>query len=1242
MASTRGPAKPVSPVTGLLQWLQDVLDNGVQFVAPPFQFFRKHGLIGKHYGTNRPTQDACLVNGLVWYRLDSGSYRLQEMLAQKALKDVMGRPVAGIQPIKCGIQIISNRKQAAAMIQADHHVVRGLGEIRFQVSGPVGVAYPRIEHSQLGGLDGIPYRIGNNPISSYEGVEIEVSGDDGKLSLFPGNVDSASGGALTKTAGWVTRTSSIDATALAVEISGQLYYAGDAGLENRSVQVEMVYRKVGTATWLPFAYGTETRQYTHYWSAGHYESWPDSNGEYYQVWVQAAYGNNDPAQHVEGAFHSTSWDPNYPLFPVANTWRWRPYADVPRTSGPLNLPAAPTNTKDPCPPQTYTVQVPVVTLTNGTQKPLRRTWRINVAKGQYEVNIRRLTADDTDARAVSEIAWTQLRTYQPDAADYTGQKRVALKIKASGQLQGVVEQFSAIGSARVPVWKTTGGGKWVTEESSNPGWHLLAWYRGKKINGRRAFGACLPDSRIEVEAIKSFAAWCDLKKLTCNAVIDQAQSVAELANTICRCGRGSPTQATGRHGVIWDAPNQPSVMVFGMGNIVRNSFSVEYITGKLADEIIVNFWNPAKDWQQDQVRATVPGVTQPERPVTLDFFGCIDKDMAGREANLMAAEQHYHLRRVSWEADYEGTTCQRGDVVDMSHDLTQWGYSGRMAAGDGTTVTLDRKVPFTPGKQHYLQVIFPNGWFDVLEVATVEGSTDVLTLVDQWPTVDDRNVPLFTPNTDPDHPPCDYKYSFDCLATPGKKLKLVDVKPVSERRVRFIARDEEPEYYARETATYDYVAAPTHTRLASAVSDLAVTEQLLNASTGLTRCTITWRLENAAGVDLSWRINGGQAKSGRISGVEHSIDLVTGDRLTVSARPYAIGGLAGAESAALNYTVLGVNAPLPAVTGLSAVYRDRLTVVMFDHVIDVRTVSYEIRRGATWAGGVVVGTSTLNQFTADQDGTWWVAAKSGNVYGPASSIVITGAVLTANVVEAFDEAADGWTGTLTDGVAVIGGAVQMVGVGNILAHPDFLSEPNVLYYGGVPTEGYYTSPHVVDVGVAQVCNVTAGIQWVAVNVNNDFLSNPDILNEPNVLGIADGLAGAELEINVAQSDGVFTGWRKFTAGQIAGRKFSLRVRLWSADPYATPILTGIPWAVDMPDRDETWKVTTSAAGLVDVVFSPAFQAAPDKPQAMILDAQAGDTLVIPEANITAAGMKVGVKNGGAWVVRQVSGRVKSY
>ncbi len=119
-----------------------------------------------------------------------------------------------------------------------------------------------------------------------------------------------------------------------------------------------------------------------------------------------------------------------------------------------------------------------VTLTSSSRKPLRWSHKINVAEEQYEVRVRRVTPDETDNKATSNINWTQLKSYQPDTADYTGQKRLAMKIKASAELQGQVDAFNAMASATVPTWT---GAAWVDAESSNPAWLFLYLARGKQI-----------------------------------------------------------------------------------------------------------------------------------------------------------------------------------------------------------------------------------------------------------------------------------------------------------------------------------------------------------------------------------------------------------------------------------------------------------------------------------------------------------------------------------------------------------------------------------------------------------------------------------------------------------------------------------------------------------------------------------------------------------------------------------------
>src|SRR5690606_5489557 len=108
--------------------------------------------------------------------------------------------------------------------------------------------------------------------------------------------------------------------------------------------------------------------------------------------------------------------------------------------------------------------------------------------------------------------------------------------------------------------------------------------------------------------------------------------------------------------------------MFGPFNIKAGSFRIDYVNGDTPDEIILNFANEENGYQMDEVRVAVPGATTTQNPLQLDLDGCTVKDMAGREANLIAASQIWHRRRTTWETDIEGWVAHRGDVVQISHD----------------------------------------------------------------------------------------------------------------------------------------------------------------------------------------------------------------------------------------------------------------------------------------------------------------------------------------------------------------------------------------------------------------------------------------------------------------------------------------------------------------------------------------------------------------------------------------------
>ncbi|WP_322880312.1 TipJ family phage tail tip protein [Pandoraea sputorum] len=894
-----------------------------------------------------------------------------------------------------------------------------------------------------------------------------------------------------------------------------------------------------------------------------------------------------------------------------------------------------------------------VEISGASQKPIRRTYRIDVPRGQYDVKVRKLTGDRATSRESNALSWAQMRSYQADDSDYTGQTRVALRIRASSQLNGTIDQFSAIAQAVCPVWT---GLEWVTQPTSNPAWWLLWWLRGKFINGRRVYGAGLPDSRIDIASLHEFSTYCIANGLTVNFVQGSAISIGAMADQIALCGDGSTTWQSGKLGVVWDAPNQPPVMQFGPFNIKRDSFQIEYNTENLADEIVINFTNPDKGWTTDQVRAKAPNVTSPTNPVTLDMTGYTNAALAGRKANLMAAGQYYHRRKVTWVSDLEGFVAQRGDVVVLSHDMTAWSYSGRLVGGDRYTMRLDRAVPLsaTPG---FLGIRFPDGTYKVFGVAGGAGTSDTLTLLSPMPATATEagvEVQLPVPDEHPEMVPYDWAFFYDPLATPGKLVKVTAVIPQSGgEEVQIIATDEEPGYYAAASSGFDYVPPKQYSHLGGDVLSIGFKEILLDGSSGRGRVTISWTTGAPTRARVAVSLNGGSVTNYEVSESSLDVDAYTNDVVTVTVTPWSIVQLPSTAGKSARYVVQGALNPLPAPTGVSTVYRDQLTHIVWQPVVDVRQPDYEVRIGATWQVGVPVARTSIPDIVAVGDGTYWIASRhqmsSGTtIYSEPTSIVVAGSTLVRNVlVTRVEDPA--WEGDLSGGAAINDGLLLLAGSGNVLAAEDVLSEINILEYGGIATSGAYTlsSAHRVNVGRIAPCQLIMKYGVYGVRSGDDILGMPNIFENLDVLGEALGAAvSATPQIAVALSDGVFGAWRDFVPGVYSGQYFTARMVLKSSDPTIKPVVDHFSFTVDMPDRLDTGTNVQVIASGLNVVFRTPFNAGPnDEPlphiQVTLLSAQLGDQVVV--SSPTLAGFSVQVLNAtGAPVTRYINWSAQGY
>lgn len=679
-----------------------------------------------------------------------------------------------------------------------------------------------------------------------------------------------------------------------------------------------------------------------------------------------------------------------------------------------------------------------VEVKNNNRDLFRRSYELNVAIGQYDVKLTLLNKafvvvkdigecfwvpdpinayvcaefdweyeiPFTDDKLSKTLSWDLLKSYQPDDADYSGQKRVGLEIKASGQLNGVIDAFNAMVSSSVLVWIDP---DWILSPSSNPAWQYLSLARGEFDGTRRLYGAGLTDDRIDIDTIKLWGGWCNDKGLECNIVFDSKMTVINMLNTIARCGRAVTTWSSGKLGVIYDEANKPAVSVFGMSNIIKDSFSVNYITKNQVDEVVVAFTNPAIGYQRDVVSSLVPGVVSPVNTVTIELKAITSIIQAGKEANLIAAEQFYRRRIIAWESDLEGLAVQRGDVAILAHDLTKWDYSGRLISGNTTVLVLDREIPFTPAIQHYIGIKYPDGTYEIRDVTLDVGNHNTITLL----------TPLSSsPDADVDNEPRDYIWVFADSSEPGKQIKITDVQPLNQYRVRITATDEEDDYYLSENNTYEYYVPGDFEEEIPTISGLVLREDLVKVGTDFSsKVTANWSISGEYGgafiraqeEDLPFY------DVGKTLDRQFSFEVRYNQNVTVEVTAFNLEGYIGANSkATATILLIGKRAPPNDVTNFAVEAVETGFLLSWTPVIDADLSEYEIRIGI-WDNAVVlatikadsylysnppVGLNTYSIKAIDTSLNYSVNEKTvtHEVFAPADILDLSASILSGNVL----------------------------------------------------------------------------------------------------------------------------------------------------------------------------------------------------------------------------------------------------
>lgn len=693
---------------------------------------------------------------------------------------------------------------------------------------------------------------------------------------------------------------------------------------------------------------------------------------------------------------------------------------------------------------------------------------------RYDVQFRRITLNSTDTAVQDQAVWTALRTIRYAAPvrmpGGVGVALLALRIRATDQLNGIIQNLSARCRSMAPVYAD---GEWGEPEiTRNPAWLYAQAHRGGHLDEP------IPDEKIDLDAIVAWAPDCDAladdgePRFTCDGVIDYAATLDDVARAISATGRATPGQVDGKISIVRDVPQTVPVQHFTPRNSWGFKASKEF--PDLPHAIRMRFKNEALDWEDDEITIYADGYDA----LTATIF---EAETAGLEtrANQIYRGVRYGMAQLklrpekySLNADAESIICRRGDMVKVLHDVPRWGSgwarvkSVTMDGSDCTGVTLDMGVSMSAGADYVIR-------FRRADAERLDGGSQVLPVVTE-PGIQ-TEIEFQDPVTGDDVPDKGDLVMFGPVDQEARDLIVLSIRRGEDFSAEIALADLSPAVHIADQGTippFDPgITSPLPIEFrrpeVPSILDIRSDETVLSLNTDgsylaaiqLTIGAIATDQAPTAAVQVQYRPTGGTGRWSMTPAVEIAVGVVTilnvdiGAEYDLRVRAISRAGVVSAWSSPATHTVIGDTSLPPApenprVTG--AEFRWDYPSPPRDFNGGGFRVLYNVgsspnRTTATQLIGGLITTTTAD-ISALTNGVYTVMVeavdRSGNESAEAPFVVVDrGAPDVLNALVTEDFAGDGFVnGTITDGT-VESGPELVADVENTAAWPSMLSAP---------------------------------------------------------------------------------------------------------------------------------------------------------------------------------------------------------
>ncbi len=608
-----------------------------------------------------------------------------------------------------------------------------------------------------------------------------------------------------------------------------------------------------------------------------------------------------------------------------------------------------------------------ITFTGKKTSALRYGIRWGVSeRTQYDVRVRRTTVD-TDSSLIADLTfWTALRSIKIESPiDSPVPLAVtALVIKATDQLNGVIDDFSGIVTRVCPDWDADTE-TWITRATQNPASLFRFVLQG---NG---MAEPLDNDRIDLEALQDWHEFCDEKGFKFNQVRDYSASVWETLRDIGATGRAAPAMVDGKWSVVIDREQDAPVSVI----TPRNSFdfSSEKFFLDPPHGWRIQFSNEDENYATDEYRVYRDGYTDDNATKfeTLDLLGVTDPDQIYKLGRWRIAQVLNQPERWTFKQDMEFLTYRRGDWIKIAHDvmivgLAQGRVKSLVTAEDGAVISieLDEEVTMEAGKTYGVVIRTLDNPSLSAQVVTSEGATNNLIFSEEiagigFPAEQAINVG-----------------DIVCFGEFGEETEdatVIAISPDNNLQATVIAvpyrtaiyncdTEEIPEFVTKIT-TPDTIPAPNITSMVSDESAIVISSTgTLKERIGINFSPLNKNIFGTGGeLDVQIRQNGTEESfyPAVIEEKGNSYvfigDVRTNEVVDIRLRfKVAEKLLPGPWTTVSGYTVIGKSCPPADVKGFNVSQNGDEIVLSWSANVDIDLLGYEIRMGDTWEASTVI------------------------------------------------------------------------------------------------------------------------------------------------------------------------------------------------------------------------------------------------------------------------------------------------